>query len=95
MFVRVVEIICKVGMQAELRRVGRDVLVPINKKAGCVEVYFLEPIAENDDLVFGVVSIWKNKETLEEMKKSESYRALVEELEPLIESIGDHVYFKN
>jgi quinol monooxygenase YgiN len=92
MFVRVVNISCKTGMENELRQLGQEVLVPINKEAGCLNVYFLEPSLENNNPFFGVVSIWKDKETLNLMKNSERYRALLENLAPLMESFSDYLY---
>jgi quinol monooxygenase YgiN len=92
MFVRVVTISCKTGKEAELRQIGRNVLVPVNKEAGCLNVYFLEPSLEDDNPSFGVVSIWKDKETLNNMKDSKRYRALLQDLAPLIESLTDSLY---
>jgi quinol monooxygenase YgiN len=92
MLVRVVNIGCKAGMEDKLLQMGRNVLVPINKEAGCVNVYFLEPSIENDNPFFGVVSLWKDKETLVNMKNSERYRTLLQNLAPLIESTTDYVY---
>jgi quinol monooxygenase YgiN len=79
-------------MEDELRRLGRDVLVPINKEAGCVDVYFLEPNTDDNNPNFGVVSIWANKETLINMKKSEKYIALLQSLAPFTESFTDSLY---
>ncbi|UHA72008.1 antibiotic biosynthesis monooxygenase [Paenibacillus sp. 481] len=90
MFVRVVHFKSKAGMEEQLRKIGRDVLVPINKDAGCEQVHFLEPTADNHS--FGVISIWDNKEQLDAMKNSERYRALIQDLTPLIESITDQLY---
>ncbi|MDN3020159.1 antibiotic biosynthesis monooxygenase [Paenibacillus sp. BSR1-1] len=92
MFVRVVNIGCKAGMEEQLRQIGREVLVPINQDAGCVSVYFLEPSIENDNPFFGVVSIWRDKETLDTMKNSERYRAVLQDMDPLIESLTDFLY---
>ncbi len=45
-------------MEEQLRKIGREQLVPINREAGCIDVSFLEPNAEGDNPFFGVVSIW-------------------------------------
>jgi quinol monooxygenase YgiN len=95
MFVRVVHISCKTGMEDELRQIGRNVLVPVNMEAGCLSVYFLEPSAETGNPFFGVVSIWANNETLNNMKNSEKYQALLQNLNPLIESSSDYLYVTN
>lgn len=92
MFVRVVTFDCKAGMVEQLREMGRHVLVPINKDAGCISAYFLEPSIENDNPSFGVVSIWPDKETLDTMKKSERYRTLIQNMSPLIETLTDRLY---
>jgi len=92
MFVRVVSFICKDGMGDEFKRIGRDVLVPVNEKAGCLSIYFLESSTEDDNSSFGVISMWQDEETLSKMKKSESYGAVVKKLQPLIESVQDHIY---
>ncbi|TVX94127.1 putative quinol monooxygenase [Paenibacillus agilis] len=90
MFVRVVTFKSKEGKEERVRKLGRETLVPINKEAGSVQVYFLEPHADNDS--FGVVSVWKEHETLETMKNSERYRALIQGLAPLVGSLTDTVY---
>ncbi|MCR8845299.1 antibiotic biosynthesis monooxygenase [Paenibacillus sp. SC116] len=90
MFVRVVTFKSKAGKEERVRKLGRETLVPINQEAGSVHVYFLEPHADND--LFGVVSIWREQETLETMKNSEQYRELIQELAPLVESLIDTVY---
>jgi quinol monooxygenase YgiN len=92
MFVRVVSFICKDGMGEEFKRIGRDVLVPVNEKAGCLNIYFLESGTEDDNLSFGLISMWEDEGTLNKMRKSESYGAVVKQLQPLIESVQDHVY---
>jgi len=48
---------------------------------------------EHNNSSFGVVSIWKDKETLNRMKNSERYGALLEQLAPLMESFADKLYF--
>ncbi|MED1785284.1 hypothetical protein P4V43_26020 [Brevibacillus fortis] len=92
MFVRVVTLRSKAGMEEQLQQMGRHVLVPVNKDAGCVEVYFMEPSLETDNIFFGVVSVWRDKETLETMKNSERYRNLLQDMGPLIESVTDQLY---
>ncbi|MGW6302203.1 putative quinol monooxygenase [Peribacillus butanolivorans] len=92
MFVRVVTFNCKSGMEEQLREMGRHVLVPINKDAGCISAYFLEPSIENDNPFFGVVSIWPDKETLDTMKNGERYRTLIQNMSPLIETLTDRLY---
>jgi quinol monooxygenase YgiN len=76
-------------MEEQLREMGRHLLVPINKDAGCISAYFLEPSIENDNPSFGVVSIWPDKETLDTMKKSERYRTLIQNMSPLIETLTE------
>jgi quinol monooxygenase YgiN len=93
MVVRVVNIMCNAGMEDTLRQLGRDILVPVNREAGCMNVYFLEPNLKSNNPHFGVVSIWKDIETLDAMKNSEVYRSLLQNLSPLIESSTDYVYF--
>ena len=95
MIVRVVNIKCLTGKEEELKRIGRETLVPINKEAGCVEVYFLEPAIEDEAPLFGVVSVWKDKDVLISMKNSETYRSLLQQLAPLVESMTDKVYVTN
>jgi quinol monooxygenase YgiN len=92
MWVRVVSLIAKAGEEEELRQMGRGRLVPINREAGCYQVYFLEP---NDpgSKAFGVVSIWEKEETLQAMKNSSIYYALCTDLEPLLESQSDTLYY--
>jgi quinol monooxygenase YgiN len=80
-------------MEEKMRQLGRNVLIPINLDAGCIHVYFLEPSLEHNNSSFGVVSIWKDKETLNRMKNSERYGALLEQLAPLMESFADKLYF--
>jgi hypothetical protein len=63
-------------MEEQLREMGRHLLVPINKDAGCISAYFLEPSIENDNPSFGVVSIWPDKENMS----------------PLIETLTDRLY---
>ncbi|UED77273.1 putative quinol monooxygenase [Brevibacillus sp. DP1.3A] len=92
MFVRVVTISSKEGMEEQLRQIGRNVLVPLNKAAGSVDVYFMEPSLETDNPFFGVVSIWREKEALETMKNSGSYRDMLKDIGPMIESVTDHLY---
>lgn len=48
MFMRVVTLNCIPGAEDELRRIGRDILVHVNKQAGGVSVYFLEPKIEDN-----------------------------------------------
>ncbi|KEK21264.1 hypothetical protein BAMA_00390 [Bacillus manliponensis] len=79
-------------MEEQLREMGRNMLVPINKDAGCIHAYFLEPSVENDNASFGVVSIWPDKETLDTMKHSKRYRTLIQNMSPLIESLTDCLY---
>jgi len=92
MLVRVVNIQCIAGLEEELRRIGREVLVPVNREAGCVDVYFLEPNPEVNNPSFGVVSVWPDTETLNQMKNSEKYLALREQMAPFIESFTDELY---
>lgn len=92
MIVRVVNMRCITGKEEDMRRIGRENLVPINKEAGCMEVYFLEPSSEDEPSMFGVVSVWRNKDVLNNMKNSERYRSLLQMLAPAIESITDRVY---
>ncbi|KWU67459.1 hypothetical protein AWW70_06065 [Bacillus mycoides] len=77
-------------MEEQLREMGRDVLIPINKESGSMNAYFLEP--KDDNLSFGVVSIWSDKETLDTMKNSERYRTLIQNMSPLIKSLTDRLY---
>ncbi|MFC8689497.1 putative quinol monooxygenase [Brevibacillus porteri] len=92
MYVRVVTISSKAGMEEKLRQIGRNVLVPLNKDAGCVDVYFMKPSLEANNPYFGVVSIWRDKESLESMKNSKNYREMLKNMGPLIESVTDHLY---
>ncbi|WP_411682412.1 hypothetical protein [Clostridium thailandense] len=92
MIVRVVNIKCVIGMEEKLKLLGRENLVPINKDAGCIEAYFLEPSIEDENSFFGVISVWEDKDVLNYMKNSEKYRSLLEELAPLVESVTDNVY---
>ena len=92
MIVRVVNMRCVTGKEEELRKIGRESLVPINKEAGCTEVFFLEPSIEDEKHFFGVVSVWKSVDVLNNMKNSEKYRSLLRDLAPLIESMTDKVY---
>jgi quinol monooxygenase YgiN len=92
MIIRVVNMKCVTGMEEGLKQLGREVLVPVNKEAGCVEVYFLEPSIEDHNPFFGVVSVWEDKDRLNNMKNSERYRALLQDLAPFIESLTDNVY---
>ncbi|RUQ28853.1 hypothetical protein ELQ35_11270 [Peribacillus cavernae] len=79
-------------MENQLRELGRNVLVPVNKDAGCVSVYFLEPNIENNNPLFGVVSVWNEKETMDAMTSSEKYGALLRDLRPLVNSVIDKLY---
>ncbi|MES5929380.1 hypothetical protein QCI77_25900 [Bacillus cereus group sp. MG9] len=92
MLIRVVTLDSKAGMEEQLREMGRDVLIPINKESGSMNAYFLEPSAEDDNLSFGVVSIWSDKETLDTMKNSERYLTLIQNMSPLIKSLTDRLY---
>ncbi|ATF13479.1 antibiotic biosynthesis monooxygenase [Brevibacillus porteri] len=92
MYVRVVTISSKTGMEEKLRQIGRNVLVPINKDAGCVDVYFMEPSLEANNPYFGVVSVWRDKESLESMKNSKNYCEMLQDMGPFIESVRDHLY---
>ena len=92
MFIRVVNITCKKGMEEKLRKVGREVLVPVNKKAGCHDVYFLEPCIDDNNPNFGVVSIWEKRETLLNMRASKEYKDLLHLLGPLIEENTDTLF---
>ncbi|URZ18496.1 putative quinol monooxygenase [Clostridium felsineum] len=92
MIVRVVNIKCVIGMEKKLKLMGRENLVPINKEAGCVEAYFLEPSIEDENPFFGVISVWKDTDVLNCMKNSENYRSLTQELAPFVESVTDNVY---
>jgi quinol monooxygenase YgiN len=92
MIVRVVKLECKTGMEEQLKKLGRDVLVPVNKDAGCLNVYFLEPSPENGNPSFGVVSIWETKDILMRMKESESYQALLQKLSKLVSSSTDEIF---
>jgi quinol monooxygenase YgiN len=90
MFVRVVKLTSKPGMEGNLRKIGREVLIDVNKEAGCEDVYFLEP--EGDSAVFGVVSIWKTKEVLEKMRKSEAYQRLLQDLAECVDETSDELF---
>lgn len=92
MFVRVVTLKSKEGKEEEVRQMGRHILVPLNKKAGCTDVYFLEPTT-TDNLSFGVISMWGNQESLNEMKESKEYCALIQRMEPSLQSVTDCVYW--
>lgn len=92
MFIRVVKMTCKKGMEEEMRKIGRERLVPINREAGCIAVYFLEPDDQDQNPDFGVVSLWEKRETLQAMKGSEKYRQLLQELAPLEEGSSDVVF---
>jgi quinol monooxygenase YgiN len=92
MIARVVNMKCITGMEDKLRLMCLENLVPINKEAGCIEVYFLEPNIEDDNPFFGVISIWENKNVLNNMKNSEKYHSLLQNLNPLVESVTDSVF---
>lgn len=90
MVVRVVKIVCKQGMEEELRQLGRNDLVSINKDAGCIDIYFLEPTKDNP--YFGAVGIWENEKKLNEMKTSDRYLQFREKLAKVIESLTDELF---
>lgn len=92
MIIRVVKIKCIAGKEEELRKIGREVLVPVNQEAGCVNAYFLEPSLEDNNPSFGVVSVWTDKGKLDQMKHSEKYRALREQIAPCMESFTDELF---
>lgn len=92
MIVRVVSMHCKYGKEENLKLMGRERIVPINQKFGCIDVYFLEPSHENNNDNFGVVSIWHDIESLSKMKNSEEYIDLRIGLDELIDSISDVIY---
>ncbi|MFD0589701.1 putative quinol monooxygenase [Paenibacillus sp. GCM10027627] len=92
MLVRVVTFASKEGMENQLKEIGQNLLVPINKKAGSLHAYFLEPNIEDGNPLFGVVSVWPDKETVDAMKNSEVYQALLQTISPLIESVTDRLY---
>lgn len=92
MIARVVNMKCITGMEDKLRLICLENLVPINKEAGCMKVYFLEPNIEDDNPLFGVISIWENKNVLNNMKNSEKYHSLLQNLNPLVESVTDSVF---
>lgn len=90
--IRVVTIESKPGEEENLRRIGRDVLAPLNRRAGCLEVYFLEPSAEDGNPAFGVVSVWKSRDDLIRMKESNEYRELLGRLAVCVESMTDRLF---
>ena len=92
MFVRVVTLNSKEGKEEEVRQLGRNMLVPINKKAGCVDVHFLEPTTANDSS-FGVISMWESQQALNGMKESAEYCTLIQQMQPLLKSVTDCVYW--
>ncbi len=79
-------------MEEQLRKIEREQLVSINREAGCIDVSFLEPNAEDGNPYFGVVSLWAERETLLVMKKSEQYQRLLEALKPLEADSSDSVF---
>lgn len=92
MIARVVNMKCITGMEDKLRLMCLENLVPINNEAGCIEVYFLQPNIEDDNPLFGVISIWENKNVLNNMKNSEKYHSLLKTLTPLVELVTDSVF---
>lgn len=92
MIVRVVNMKCVMGMEEKLKELCLKNLVPVNEEAGCEKVYILEPSIEDGNPLFGIVSIWKDKNILNNMKNSEKYRSALQGLTPLVESIIDNVY---
>ncbi|OOM06387.1 hypothetical protein [Clostridium saccharobutylicum] len=92
MIARVVNTKCITVMEDKSRLICLENLVPINKEAGCMKVYFLEPNIEDDNPLFGVISIWENKNVLNNMKNSEKYHSLLQNLTPLVESVTDSVF---
>jgi quinol monooxygenase YgiN len=94
MWIRVVTITAKAGKEEELRAIGRNRLVAINREAGCFNVYFLEP-KDPATRSFGVVSIWDKEETLQAMKESSVYHDLRNALDPLLDSQNDNVYYSH
>ncbi|MGC6173608.1 antibiotic biosynthesis monooxygenase family protein [Lacrimispora sp. 38-1] len=92
MIARIVKIKCITGMEDQLIRVGKNKLVSLNVKAGCIEVHFLEPNHEDDNPHFGVISLWKDQQSLNSLRNNKEYRSLQSELAPLIDLITEEIY---
>lgn len=51
-------------MEEELKQIGQNILVPINKEAGCIDVYFLEPsIEDNNPFFWGCKCLERQRHT--------------------------------
>lgn len=92
MIVRAVKIKCVSGMENQLSQIGRKQLVAINREAGCVKVYFGEPIDGHDQSNFCVISVWRDREVLNALKMNERYQRLQNDMAIFIESVVEEVY---
>ncbi len=92
MIARIVKIKCITGMEDQLIRVGKNKLVSLNVKAGCIEVHFLVPNYEADNPHFGLISLWKDQQSLNSLRNNKEYRSLQSELAPMLELITEEIY---